>query len=161
MNLAEMCFRSWCVGINDTFGTAKFSSKDGLRREHIKNLFDMWLDYKVPQDEAASYCRKVVEFLVTREGIKGKGKYRDWAPNAEKDFKDVLADAYLPSIPKPEVLKLGDIYMSSDSFGHIRLWSENKYGKENEVAYIASKTLGGALWTMFVKETYKVKDTNI
>lgn len=71
------------------------------RIDLITHLAELCLEYNIPKEDALLLKRDVVNSLVTKEGMKGHGKYSDWKQNAAEEFDMIFSDLYLPD-PKPQ-----------------------------------------------------------
>ena len=140
---AKQLLNAWHKDLRDN-QEDRYKYKD--REEHIEKLIKMFVIAKVEYDEAAAQKRKVQEILVTKEGMKGKGKYKGWADNVAKDF-DLMLDQYYVNVDISNVKPLEDRekapewMFASDPDDRIKNWVTKKYGF-SEILYTEALRVG-------------------
>lgn len=88
----ESVLASWELHCKNDFGTARFSAK--TRREVIDILAEMLAEVPIDYEEAKNLKKEVIRILITKEGLKGTGKYKGWKEATETDFLASLYDIY-------------------------------------------------------------------
>ncbi len=126
------------------------------RKEHLETLMEYFTDNEIDKDSAQMMKRKAVEALVTKEGMKGKGKHNGWKENAEADFNDAIQLTYvLPNVSK----KLKPLRNAQGHDPRIVKWAKEKFGEQiGEDIVIAAHQPMHALWMMFMNDHYN-RDT--
>lgn len=148
---ADLIFKRWVASVReDRLSQYQY----GERKKHIDNLIGALFANGVPQDEAEFLKRKVVETLVTKEGMKGNGKYRGWKENAEADFDDAIQLAYVPEFQKEK-----KSYQMSKTFTedpNIVKWCKDTFGADVDTFTLKeAHTIGNTLNIMFLNSFYK------
>jgi hypothetical protein len=82
----------WETHCKNDLGKARFSAS--TRKEILDVLAEMLSEVPIDYDEAKSLKKEVIRVLITKEGLKGAGKYKGWKESTEKDFLASLFDAY-------------------------------------------------------------------
>jgi hypothetical protein len=85
-------FNAWKSDIEEKYGQRRFTSQ--MRDEIIGILFENFLEFGIELDDAKRFAGDVEKFMVTQEGAKGKGRYKGWTDNVEKDFDTALVNYY-------------------------------------------------------------------
>lgn len=95
---SDTIFLVWKSQIQEEYGPARFNSNN--RRDAITMLIEMLYQNNIDYLEATFLENEVIEFLVTNEGKKGKGKYNNWTKAARSDFQTKLASVYYTKLAK-------------------------------------------------------------
>lgn len=145
---ADEVFKRWLADVREDNHT-RYTRSD--RKRHLENLMGYLQMYNVPQDDAQFLKKKVVEALVTKEGMRGQGKYQNWRENTENDFDDLIQKTYVPAPSvKIEPLKAAQSY---DPL--IVNWCKKKYGDHVGEEFIkAAHQPLHVLWCMCLNETF-------
>ena len=143
------CLRLWAADLRSDKASQYLYDK---RKEYIENLVELFLANDVNQESACSMKTKVIELLVTPEGMKGKGTHKSWKENAENDFDDVIQITYV----KPNVK--ADFKRIKTAQGYdpkIVAWIKGKYGDHvgQDMINAAHQPLH-TLWIMFMQDTF-------
>lgn len=121
------------------------------RKEHLAALMGYLKMHDIPQDDAQFLKRKVVEALVTKEGMRGQGKYKNWKENTEEDFDDLIQHTYVPALSvKIEPVK------SAQGYDPVLVkWCKQRFGDSvgEELIKAAHQPLH-MLWCMAINETF-------
>jgi hypothetical protein len=162
---AEDIFLYWKRNTKD-IGKARFTAIE--RIEQLDYLCELFKQHDVSYDDALSLKRQVVEFMVTKEGQKGNGKYKGWKENTEEDFKGTLLIYYNNEIGIVDQNKSKNItdtsagiqqnqtygdsnYMERDEI--ITAWSKDKFRCDwSESICLECHKICGPLWNMFCTE---------
>lgn len=156
---AEDCFILWKHGVKEV-GKAKYSAKE--RVEHLSILGQMFFNHGIDLDEARFYKKRVVDFLVTKEGMKGNGKYKYWKERTEEDFIASLLSWYqekaeiVNDTTNKKVVRKVEYYDGADYMDRTPLivaWTKYKF-KDNwtESLCLEAHKIGSPLWFLFDKE---------
>lgn len=126
-------------------------------REGILNLlFKMLVDHGVSLEDAKITKTIVVKFLVTEEGIKGKGKHKDWANNVKQEFDHLLLEYYEEHAKNGIIVKdygKGD-FLAKDSV--ITAWAKDKFGIAwNENFNLMTHQVGNRFNLEFQKDVFE------
>lgn len=100
--------------------------KYGERKKHIQNLISGLLDNDISQDDAEFLKRRVVEALVTKEGMSDKGEYKGWKKNAEEDFDDAIQQGYVGA----KIRKKKELESSFDEDPIVVRWCKDTFGND-------------------------------
>lgn len=118
----------------------------GKRKEHIELLMQYFIEYQIAQDDAEFVRKKVVESLVTSEGMKGKDRHKGWKENTENDFDDAIQLTYVKGVD----------YSSSPDYKQdpdIVAWAHEKFG--NNIPARALKdchSIGNVLYFSYIED---------
>lgn len=149
-NNSDLVFKRWLADVRED---RSLQYKYGERKNHIENLIAALVAEGVDQDDAQFLKRKVVDTLVTKEGMKGNGRHKGWKETAENDFDDAIQRAYVPALKKADL-----DYKASQTFKedpNIVAWCKKKFGSNVHILTIKEvHTPGTALRFMFVNEFY-------
>ena len=145
-------------------GKSRYTSAE--RKEQIDLLCELFYKHNIDLDEAKLYKRKVVELLVTKDGMKGNGKYKGWKENTEEDFDATLISWYqgefevINDTTKIKELKK-EQSIGYGNNGHIErhriivAWTKHKFGDNwSESICLEAHRVGSQLWVMFEKEVF-------
>ena len=116
-------FKRWVADIRSD-ADGRYSYRN--RTKHIELLIGYFKQHGVDQDSAQSLKRKVVEILVTPEGMRGKDKHKGWKENTENDFDDAIQMAYVPGV---STLKVEHLKGAHGFDPNVVAWAKNKFGK--------------------------------
>jgi len=142
------------VNSDKIFNAWKYSLKEeggGLylyqnRRSHIEQLIEYFCNNGVDYETALTYKRDVLHSLTTKEGRKGKGKYKGWSENVVVDFEEALAFYYTDKEGN-----LDDIVLERDS--EISRWVDEKFNG-NEKILIEAQKVGSFYYLKFIGDMY-------
>lgn len=162
---ADEVFLAWKVLVKE-IGKARFNADE--RREQLDMLCEMFFERGVDIDEAKMYKRKIVEFMVTKEGMKGNGRHKGWKETTEEDFIGNLAMYYKEEMDivndtthMNKATKINEIYGGRDYMDRTALivaWSKHKFkSRWSEAICLEAHKVGSQLWTMFKKEVINSK----
>jgi hypothetical protein len=130
------------------------------REEVIDSLVCLFFNHKVSFEEAKTFENKVVRFLTTEEGRKGKGKYKGWSESVKEMFCMILSRYYVEKkasdpINKKPLSKLTEgVVIPFDLFlkGYILEKFKEHYSDEFcELAHIP----GNALNIKFLEDVFE------
>lgn len=123
------------------------------RQGHIDALMEMFLQNEVDEDSARMLKRKVVETLVSFEGMKGKGKHSGWKENTEKDYEDAIQLNYVMPHAKTSGFKRVKTAQGYDP--NIMAWLKKNYGPDvREDFIVAAHQPMHYLWLKFISEHF-------
>ncbi len=141
-------FKRWAADVRED---RSLQYKYGERRKHIENLVTAMVLENIPQDEAQMLKRRVIDILVTKEGMKGNGRHKGWKETAETDYDDAIQRAYVPALKKADA-----DFKTSQTFKedpNIVAWCKQKFGPNVSILTIKEvHTTGTMLRSMFVNE---------
>lgn len=139
------------------------------RVEQLDLLCEMFREKGVDYDEAKSYLKKVIEFMVTKEGMKGNGKHKGWKEATREDFVGMLTKYYNgefqvvndTKLTKKSMTTKVEYYGGVDYMNRTPLvvaWTKHKF-KDNwsESICLEAHKVGGPLWRAFGKEVLASK----
>lgn len=143
---ADKVFSRWLAEVRED-KSSQYSY--GERKKHVQNLMGFLKHHDVSQNDAQMLKRKVVESLVTPDGLKGRDKYKGWKESVENDFDDAVQIAHVPALSASiEPLKNVQGYdpMIID-------WCKRKYGEDvgDEFIKAAHQPLH-VIWCMCINE---------
>lgn len=146
-------YNRWIADVREDIGS-RYGYQD--RKKHIEILMGYLKMYNISMDDAQFLKKRVVEALVTKEGMKGNGKHKGWKENTEADFDDAIQKAYVPGLEKIDFKPL------KNAQGHdprIVQWAKKKFGEQiGEEIVVAAHQPMHALWMMFMNDHYN-RDT--
>jgi len=161
---ADQVFTQWKTFCEKDVGKVRYTSEERL--EQLDFLCEMFVKFGVPFDDAMDYKRKFVEFMVTREGMKGNGKHKGWKEKAGENFEGILLGFYDGTFKV--VNDVGAISIKNEvktekqEYGHsdymIRMpiiiaWSKNKFGESwSESICLEAHKIASSLNSIFVRE---------
>ena len=155
----EDIFLLWKTEARD-IGKAKYTSVE--RIEQLDILANMFFERGIDIEEARMFKRKVVEFLVTKEGMKGNGRYKGWKERAEEDFLASLLVYYkknaevVNDTTNLKVTRKVEFYGGAEYMERTPLlvaWSKHKFKTLwSEAICLETHKVGSALWIQFQKE---------
>ena len=163
---ADECFISWKTLAKEV-GKVRYTSTE--RMEQLDVLCDMFRTHGVEYDDAKFYKKKVVEFMVTKEGMKGNGRHKGWKEATEEDFIGILTGFYngefqivndTTATKKTKTRKV-EYYGGIDYLERAPLmvaWTKYKF--ENlwtESICLEAHKIGSPLWQAFDKEVMRSK----
>lgn len=157
---SEEAFLLW-KGEAKAVGKARYTASE--RIEQLDVLCEIFYKYGIDFEEAKSYKKKIVEFMVTREGLKGNGRYKGWKQNTEEDYISLLTRWYnnefqvvndITHVNK--ATKVNEYYGGRDYLERTPLivaWSKHKFKEKwSESICLETHKVGSSLWNMFKKE---------
>ena len=115
------CLRLWLADLRQDISSQYLFDE---RKEHISDLMLLFTTNNIAQDDAQMMKNKVVEALVTKDGMRGNGKYKNWKQNAENDFDDAIQLTYV----KPHVKTITSLKTAQGYDPRIVKWAKDKYG---------------------------------
>ena len=65
-----------------------------MRQEHLETLAFMFTDSGIDYNAACGFKNDVVMILTTKEGRKGKGRYKMWKETVLRDFDAIFLEHY-------------------------------------------------------------------
>ena len=162
---ADEVFIMW-KGLVKEIGKARYTAVE--RKEQLDELCEMFSKFGVDVDEAKSYKRKVIEFMVTKEGMKGNGKHKGWKEATEEDFISNLMAYYQGEYQSSDTSnlkpsKVGDVHYYGSLSYMVRTplmvaWSKHKFkNKWTESICLETHKVGSPLWQLFDKEVINSK----
>jgi len=154
---SDEVFLAWKMAVKN-LGKARFNADE--RREQLDLLCEMFFERGIDIDEAKSYRRKVVDFMVTKEGQKGNGRHKGWKEATEEDFIGNLALHYQNSMEivnkistKMEVNTLYGYGEYIERTPLIVAWTKYKYkNRWSESICLEAHKVDSSLWTLFKQE---------
>jgi hypothetical protein len=129
-------FNAWKNHVSEELGKARFTAENNKRE--VSDLVQQFKDNGVDIDDARSYLRQIVKFLVTEEGQKGGKSKRTgrplegWTDAVKMYFEAAIVDQYSDTIDKETVSskdEITDYLMGSDL---VKAWVKNKFGSINQ-----------------------------
>lgn len=167
---AEQVFIQWKVFCEKDVGKARYTSDERL--EQLDMLCGDFFKYGIPLDDAMDYKRKFVEFVVTREGMKGNGKHKGWKEKSAEQYEGILTGYYDGTFKV--VNDVGSVTIVNETakatkqdYGHgdymvrmtdIVLWSKHKFGKSwSESICLEAHKVASSLNDKFVEEVLESK----
>lgn len=146
-------------------GKARYTSIERL--EQLDVLAEMFVERGIDIDDARIFKKKVVEFLVTKEGMKGNGRYKGWKERTEEDFLSSLLVRYqdkaeiINDTTNLKVTRKVEYYGGADYMERTPLmvaWSKYKFlNLWSEAICLETHKIGSALWIQFQKEVMYAK----
>ena len=124
------------------------------RQEHIELLMQYFLEHGVEQIEAQVMKNKVVEYLVTPEGLKGKNNHKGWKENTENDFDDAVQRTYVPA---PSSIEFKRQKTAQGYDPRIVKWAKARWGDHvgDDIIIAAHQPLH-LFWMMWMKDQYNL-----
>lgn len=156
---AEQVWIRWKTFCEKDVGKARYTAVERL--EQLDALCDDFRSNGVSFEEASDYKKKFVEFVVTREGMKGNGQYKGWKEKSAEQFDGVLLGYYsgefeTTSHTDMKDMKKQQLYDTSEYMARTNLivaWTKYKYqDKWSEAICLEAHKIGSTLWNMFKKE---------
>lgn len=158
----EDLFIKWKADVKGGYGQSRFTKdqREEMIDDLCSNLYENGIDY----DEAKFFVKKVQEFLVTREGQKGNGKYKSWMPNIKEEYishlvvyyENVMEPVNDIAVTKKTITRKVEYYGGTDYIGRIPLmvaWTKHKFkDKWSEAICLEAHKVGSPLWQLFDKE---------
>lgn len=122
------------------------------RQGHIDSLMVLLTENGVDQDSAMMLKRKVVETLVSVEGMRGKGKHNGWKENTENDFNDAIQLTYVQPNVRVEFRKIKTAQGYDQTIVN---WAKEKFGDHlgQDMINAAHQPLH-TLWNMFMLDVF-------
>lgn len=162
---ADDVFRMWKVETKE-LGANKYAATE--RVELIDMLCELLRKYGIDIDDARFLKKKVIEVLVTKEGMKGSGKYKGWKETTENEFLDNLLVYYVDDF---EIVNSTEQIKNSKSrnqyYGEIGYmdrtqliveWTKFMFKKKwTESICLEAHKIGSSLWLLFEKEVMNSK----
>lgn len=159
---ARQVFTMWKTEVEKDIGKARYTSTERL--EQLDALCEYFVKFGVDFDDALGYKKDFTEFVVTKEGMKGNGKYKGWKEKASENYEGLLTSWYNGEFKV--VNDIGNITVkenvSAASYGSnsymIRIplivaWSKEYFGSEwSEGVCLECHKINGPLTTMFEQE---------
>lgn len=157
---AEQVFVLWKTEVEQEVGKARYTSTERL--EQLDALCESFVKYQIEFDDALMFKRKFIEFVVTREGMKGNGRYKGWKEKADENFEGILVRWYAGEFQISEPLMKTKKEQKLEHYGvgdyMIRMpmiveWSKNKFKTSwTEGICLESHKVASTLNNMFVEE---------
>lgn len=147
MDKVQIIFMRWASEVKEE-GVHRFLYKG--RRERIDMLVQYLFEAGIELDDAQILKNKIGPILVTKEGFKGQGKYKDWLKNVHDDFLESLANTYGDQIlAKPPVYNAKMLPKSSV----ITEWCKYTYGSLfNDQIEEEARTYGSPIFLKMIRE---------
>ena len=148
LNESEV-FDRWIADVRAD-GSIRYTYED--RKRHLENLMGFLKIHNIAKDDAQFLKKRVVETLVTKEGLKGKGKHSGWKENTENDFNDYIQRLYVPGLPAADFKR---IKTAQGYDPRIVSWAKAKFGDHlgQDMINAAHQPLH-TLWNMFMLDTF-------
>jgi len=163
---SEECFLNW-KSLAKEVGKVRYTATE--RVEQLDVLCEMFRKHGVDYDEAKAYGKKVIEFMVTKEGMKGNGKHKGWKEATKEDFVGILTGYYNgefqvvndTKLTKKSMVQKVEFYGGADYMSRTPLvvaWSKHRFkDKWTEAICLEAHKIGSPLWQMFDKEVMSSK----
>lgn len=162
---SEEVFILWKHEVKE-IGKARYTAEE--RREQLDLLSEMFYEKGIEFEEAKSYSRRVVEFMVTKEGQKDNGRYKGWKKNTEEDFLSNLLAYYQGQFKavndtthinkKTKKLEYYGAKGYLDRTPIIVAWTKHKFKKRwSEAICLETHKVGTPLWQLFKQEVFDSK----
>lgn len=131
-------FKVWVYNITEGGSNMSNLYKKNDRKGYIEDLFIALKKYGVEYDDALRLKKRVVNTLVSDEGLKHAGKnghiHGTWAPNTEMDFDNALAEHYNPNAGlEVENVVFKDSVFKIPKSDKIINWVKEKYGDSEQI----------------------------
>lgn len=130
-------FSSWKSHVSEDLGKARFTAENN--KQSIRDLIEQFRDNGVGIDDARSYQRRTIDFLVTEEGRKG-GKSRrtgkslvGWVDAVKTHYEASIAECYgeFNTVVVTDTVK--DYYTSQLTQNNmVKAWVKHKFGVLDE-----------------------------
>lgn len=163
---SDECYIYW-KSLAKEVGKVRYTSIE--RIEQLDVLCELFRKHGVDYDDAKSYKRKVVEFMVTKEGMKGNGRHKGWKEATEEDFVGILTGYYNgefevvndTTATKQTKTRKVEYYGGIDYMDRTPLmvaWTKHRYKKNwTESICLEAHKIGSPLWQAFDKEVINSK----
>lgn len=146
-------FNLWAGTLNDPKQYSVEDKYDKSKRiEHIEFLAAWLQDYNIDYEDAKGLRNKVMVFLTTEEGRKGKGKYKNWKENALQDFDQTLARMYMDIPKSPSSSTVADPFRIKQDDAIVN-WAEAKYGEDTLVIAEAHR-IASPFYFEYLEDTF-------
>jgi len=122
------------------------------RPELLSMLGEMLTEYNVSFEEAKGLKRVATLKLITEEGLKNKGKYKNWKKHIDEDFDATITSAYIDFVPASEAAPVKTT-IESDLF--ITRWVEKHFNNPNRHIIDEAHTIGSILNMKFLENYIK------
>ena len=150
---ANDAYNLWAGELSD-IGT--YSTQDRYdkhrRSEHIRYLASWLVDYGISHEEAKTLKNKVMLFLTTEEGRKGKGKHKNWKENTLADFDQIMAGTYMEK-PKPSVANITVDPLRIQLDKQIVKWAQDKYDG-NSLVISEAHRIASTFYFEYLEDTF-------
>jgi hypothetical protein len=157
---AEDVFLSW-KGDVKLLGKDRFISEERVRL--LDMLAEMCRKHGVDLVDAKMVKRKVIEFMVTKEGLKGNGKHKGWKETVEDDYLISLTrwygDDFEIAEDTSEVVLGGDPKLNYGNGKYLErndlivAWTKDKFKDFwDESVCLEAHNKFSHLWYLFIKE---------
>ena len=146
---------SWKADLQEE-GTLKYIYQN--RKNYLEDLVMLFRKFDIDFEDAKMAKRKVQEVLITKEGMKGKGKHTGWSKSVEDDFKVILSKYYVDSDtskikPLEDADKAPWWQFESDIDGEMKEWVTKTYGYSDEI-YLETKRVGSFFWMEYLEAIF-------
>lgn len=164
---ADEVFLYW-KSLAKIVGKVRYTSTE--RQEQLDVLCELFKKHDTDFDEAKSYKKKIIEFMVTKEGMKGNGKHKGWKEATEEDFIGILTGWYsgdFTVVNDTTEIKRNMDKKNDEDYGTldytfrtplIVAWTKHKFKHRwTESICLEAHKVGGPLWQLFDKEVMNSK----
>jgi hypothetical protein len=145
MNNLQIVFMKWVAELKEE-GVHRFLYRG--REERLNMLVDDLIKAGIDVSEAQTLKSKIGSILVTKEGYKGKGKYKDWLKNVENEYMEALAVGYADTLARPS----NNAKMLPKS-AVVTEWCKYTYGEMyNDKIETEARTYGSPIYLKMIRE---------
>ena len=163
--LAVQIFNRWSHDTSERLGKNRFLS--AYRDEILSELIDALIEFEINYNTSLDLTKKIVDFLVTKEGKKDQGEYKGWKDDVTKEYSAILLSTYdnkgLPiKIESEEVKIVYEQQIAVSDYGDfqhiphnemITAWAKQKFSIfYNEQLDLLSHRVWSDLNTLFLRE---------
>lgn len=165
---ADQVFIQWKTFCEKRIGKARYTQIERL--ESLDALCQDFVVAGISYDDAIFYKRKFVDFVVTREGMKGNGKHKGWKEKAAENFEGVLLGYYdgtfkvvndAGSLSHQKKTSHKEEYGQGDYMIRMPIivdWSKEKFGNQwSEGLCLEAHKIAGTINNLFVNEVLRSK----
>ena len=123
------------------------------RLEHIEVLVQWLIEYDIEFEQAKGLKNRVMLFLTTEEGRKGKGKHKNWKENTLTDFDKIVASMYMedPKPTKKKEIAVDPLRIPADN--RIVEWANKKY-PGNTLMITEAHRIGSIFYFEYLEDTF-------
>lgn len=156
---AKEVFIAWKTGCQVDVGKARYTASERL--EQLDMLCEDFMDNGIDYEEAKTFKKDFVDFVVTKEGMKGNGQYKGWKEQAAENFDGLLIRWYNGEFKKAETVvttreRRPNDYGKGDYMVRMPIivaWSKQRFGMNwTESLCLEAHKICSSLNNMFLEE---------
>lgn len=162
---AKQVFVAWKTEVEKDIGKARYSATERL--EQLDTLCEFFVESKIPFDDAMDFKRDFVDFVVTREGMKGNGQYKGWKEKAAENYEGLMVRWYAGEFKSVDTTRVNPNIKHTYKYGigsymhrmpAIVAWSKYRFGsKWTERICLEAHKIGSSLNLLYQKEVLGAK----